>query len=219
MFIAYYGVGFAAKRAAPRASLGTLFLAAQFLDFLWPFLLLFGVEHLRVQPGLMAASPFDLYDYPWSHSLATAVLWGVLLATIYFFRSRMKDSRGALVIAALVVSHWVLDLLMHRPDLPLWPGSTIYLGLGAWRSLPLTVILEFAFYAFGIWTYLRTTRARDAVGHYGLWALIALLAAFFLMSLVSKPPTPEQIQWGWIVTGGTFLWAYWVDAHRELRLA
>jgi hypothetical protein len=216
VFIGHYGLAFAARRAAPRASLGSLFFAAQLLDFLWPIFLMLGLEHVRVQKGLMAASPLDLYDYPWSHSLATAALWGVLFAALYFARAR--DRRGALVLGALVVSHWVLDLIMHRPDLPLWPGGSLYLGFGAWNSVPLTLALESTFYVAGVWLYLRATRAKDAAGVYGLWVLVFLLPGLFVMSLIAEPPPPRQLQWGWLFTGATFAWAYWVDRHRELRL-
>ena len=139
MFIGHFGVGFAGKRAAPAVSLGTLFLAAQFADGLWPLLLLLGVEHVRIAPGTMKLSPFDFYDYPWSHSLVAIVVWGVLLGGAYYVLRR--SLRGAAVVAAGVVSHWFLDFLVHRPDMPVFPRGP-YLGLGLWNSLPATVLLE-----------------------------------------------------------------------------
>src|SRR5688572_12493051 len=121
MLLGHYGVAFAAKSAAPRASLGTLNLAAQFLDELWPIFVLLGLEQVRVSPGLMAANPLDFVHYPITHSLVGAIGWSVLLGLIY--HAMRRNRRGAVVVGLLVLSHWLLDLPMHRPDLPLWPGS------------------------------------------------------------------------------------------------
>src|SRR6186997_1593750 len=122
MFIGHFGVAFAAKRPAPRVSLGTLFLAAQFIDLLWPILLLLGVERVRIAPGITTVTPLDFEYYPISHSLAAVLGWAVLVGGASFLVRR--ETRGALIVAALVVSHWFLDLLMHRPDLPLVPGGS-----------------------------------------------------------------------------------------------
>src|ERR1700760_1475485 len=123
MFLGHYGVAFACKRLAPKTSLGTFTFSAQFLDELWPILLLLGVEHVRVDPGYMAASPMVFTSYPYSHSLAMATVWGVLIGAVYI--AKRRDTRVAAIVAAAVVSHWILDLPMHAPDLPLWPGSPI----------------------------------------------------------------------------------------------
>ena len=117
MFLGHYGVAFAAKRAAPRTSLGTLAFATQFLDELWPILLLMGLEQVRIVPGLMAANSLDFVSYPISHSLVAAIGWAILIGLVYFVIRRY--GRGAWVVAALVASHWLLDAPMHRPDLPL----------------------------------------------------------------------------------------------------
>ena len=134
MFLGHFGVAFGAKRYAPTAGLGVLFLAAQFVDVLWPTLLLLGVERVAIVPGITTVTPLDFQHYPVSHSLAAVIGWAALLGGAYYamFRSR----RAAWVIAALVVSHWFLDLVVHRPDLPLAPGHEARLGLGLWNSLP-----------------------------------------------------------------------------------
>ena len=119
MFIGHFGVAFAAKRLAPRTSLGWMVLAAQFLDFLWPIFLLLGMEHVRVVPGITKVQPLDFYDYPFSHSLTMALRWGLALALVYYLLRRYV--RGAWVLVVLVVSHWVLDYVSHRPDLPRRP--------------------------------------------------------------------------------------------------
>jgi hypothetical protein len=214
MFLGHYGVAFAARRAAPGTSLGTTAFAAQFLDELWPVLLLLGLERVRIVPGLMAASPLDFVSYPISHSLLTAVGWGLLIGAIYFAVRRY--GRGAWVVGASVVSHWLLDAPMHRPDLPLWPGSATLVGGGLWNSVPATVAVELALFAAGITVYVRGTRARDRVGSWGLWAMVAALAGIFLSAVNGAPPPSERALA--VSALGLWLfvpWSWWVDRHRE----
>jgi hypothetical protein len=214
MFLGHYGVAFAAKRVAPSTSLGALTFAGQFLDELWPILLLLGVEQVRIVPGLMAANPLDFVYYPYSHSLLMAIVWGVLVAGAYFLLKRY--GRGALIIGALVVSHWFLDLPMHRADLPLWPGaSSPKVGWGLWNSIPATYVIEFAIYAIGIALYLRATRARDRVGSWGLWAYILVLAILYVMGNGSPPPSERVLAWTALGIWLFVPWAWWVDKHRE----
>lgn len=216
MILGHYGVAFAAKRLAPRTSLGTLTLAAQWLDELWPILLLLGIERVRIVPGLMPASPLDFVHYPISHSLLTAAGWGALLGLGYYLVRGYR--RGAWVVGLAVLSHWFLDVPVHRPDLPLWPGSDVLVGAGAWRSIPLTVALEVGLLAAGLFVYLRTTRARDRVGSWALWAMVAALVLIFAGGLVGPPPT-DQRSLGFAALGLWLFvpWAYWIDRHREFR--
>src|SRR5882672_1710947 len=161
MFIGHFALGFAAKRAAPRLSVAALFAAAQLADLIWPFLLAAGVEQVRIQPGITAFTPLDFISYPYSHSLLALVLWGLLFGGACAVV--VRDRRVMLVVAALVVSHWVLDWITHRPDLPLYPGSA-KVGLGLWNSVPATVVVESAMFAVGVWLYARATRATDVIG-------------------------------------------------------
>src|SRR5262249_13115085 len=131
VILGHYGVAFASKRIAPRASLGTLTFAAQWLDELWPILLLAGIEHVRAAPGLMAANSLDFISYPFSHSLLMAIVWGLTIGGIHYVARRERKS--ALTIGLLVVSHWVLDFPMHRPDLPIAFGASAKVGLGGWN--------------------------------------------------------------------------------------
>src|SRR4051794_13490518 len=119
MFIGHFALGFAAKRAVPRVSLAMLFVAAQFADLLWPALVLAGFEQVRIDPGNTAFTPLAFVSYPLSHSLLTLVVWGLLLGSIY--RGIAGGRRSVVVLGVLVVSHWVLDWLTHRPDMPLYP--------------------------------------------------------------------------------------------------
>jgi membrane-bound metal-dependent hydrolase YbcI (DUF457 family) len=212
MFLGHYGIAFAAKRAAPRTSLGALTFAAEFLDELWPILLLAGVEHVRIVPGLMAASPLEFTSYPYSHSLLMAIVWAALIGAVYFASRRY--GRGAWILALLVVSHWLLDVPMHAKDLPITPWSDTKLGWGLWNSLPATYLIEFAIYAIGIAIYLRATRARDKIGVWGLWVYIAVLATIFVSGNRAPPPSEHALALTTLFIWLFVPWSFWVDKHR-----
>ena len=214
MLLGHYAVALAAKSYAPRTSLGTLVLAAQLLDLMWPVFILVGWEHVVIVPGLMAASPFDFVQYPISHSLATTVLWSVLLGSGYHVFRRY--GRGAAIIVVAVVSHWLLDAVMHRRDLPLWPGSAIKIGLGLWNSIAVTVILEGTLFLIGILVYIRTTRPRDRIGTYALVAMLTVLLLIFASGFFAAPPRGEHIvAWAGLGLWLFVPWAAWIDRHRE----
>ncbi len=213
MFLGHFAVGFAAKRVAPRASLGTLFAAAQFLDLLWPPLILAGIETVQVAPGDTAYTPLRFTSYPWSHSLLLALAWSAIFALAY--RARTGHSREALVVGALVASHWALDFASHRPDLPLAPGAA-KVGLGLWDSIPATLAVEGALFALGVVLYVRGTRARSVAGRAGLWALIAVLLAIDAASLLGPPPPgPRAVGVAGLAVWLLVLWGAWVDRGRR----
>jgi membrane-bound metal-dependent hydrolase YbcI (DUF457 family) len=215
MLLGHYGVAFAAKRAAPRTSLGMLNFAAELLDELWPIFVLMGLETVRVVPGLTAANPLDFVYYPYSHSLVAAIGWSVLLGLLYYATRRCR--RGALVAGLLVLSHWFLDLPMHRPDLPLWPGSDVRVGLGAWRSIPLTIAIELVVFVGGLVVYLRTTRAIDRIGRWGLGAMVAVLLGIFFGGFTGAlPPNGQAVAMGALGLWLFVPWGWWVDRHREV---
>ena len=213
MFIGHYAMALAAKRAAPRTSLGTLFAATSLADLLWPVFLLFGWEQAHVVPGPNPFLTLWLDSIPISHSLITLIGWGALFA--YLYRTRTGDGRAALVVALLVVSHWLLDFVTHRPDMPLYPGGTP-LGLGLWNSVTGTVAVEGVMFVAGVWLYATATRARDRTGTYGFWSLIAVLVLSYVGSLFSPPPpTRVALAVGGIIFGWLFVgWAAWGDRHR-----
>jgi membrane-bound metal-dependent hydrolase YbcI (DUF457 family) len=162
VFIGHYAVGLAAKRLEPRLSLPVLLAAPQVLDLLWPVFVLTGVERVEVAPGETAFTPLLFDSYPWSHSLVMSIVWGIAFGAI--LRARGASIRAAAMVAALVVSHWVLDFATHRPDMPLWPGGGPLLGLGLWKSTPATLAVEIAMYAAGVALYATATRAKDRTG-------------------------------------------------------
>jgi hypothetical protein len=218
MFVGHFGVAFGAKPLARAVSLGTLFMAAQFIDLLWPSLLVLGLETVRIAPGATAVTPLLFEHYPISHSLLAVCGWAVALGGAHFvlFRNR----RAAFIIAVLVLSHWLLDLLVHQPDLPLMPGGEARLGLNLWSSLPATLAVELPLFAFGVWCYARGTRALDRSGRWGLWALVAfLLATYFSNFFGPPPPSVTALAWVGHAQWLLVLWAYWVDRHRTAALA
>ena len=216
MFIGHFGVGLGAKALTPWVSLGTLFLAAQFVDLLWPTLLLMGFEQVAIEPGITKVTPLNFLDYPISHSLLAVGFWSLLFAVVYWWLR--KNTAGAIVLGLCVVSHWILDLVVHRPDLPLHFGESYRVGLGLWDSLTWTLLVEGSLFAGGTLLYLRVTRPANKAGLYGLWALLGLLTLIYLGNILGPPPPSTnalawvgQLQWLLIV------WGYWVDRNRAPR--
>jgi hypothetical protein len=214
MFIGHFGLGFGAKKAAPAVSLGTLFLACQFADLLWPTLVLLGVEVVEVQPGATRMTPLNFVSYPYSHSLLALSLWGVVFGGVYFAIRGARVST-AVTLALLVVSHWVLDYVTHRPDLPLTMHGAGRYGLGLWGSIPGTLAVELTIFAVGLTLYLRETTPRDRVGSIGLWLLVGFLLVVYVASAFGPPP-PDGTAVAWSAQAMWLLvaWGYWVDNHR-----
>jgi len=212
MFIGHFALGFAAKRVAPRVSLAALFGAVALADIIWPVLVGVGIEQVRIDPGNTAFTPLDFVSYPYSHSLVLLCLWGIAFGLIC--AGIVHDRRIVPIAAVLVVSHWVLDWITHRPDMPLYPGS-IKLGLGLWNSVAATVAVEVAMFGVGVWIYARATRARDRSGRWGFAAFVGFLLFVYFADIGSPPPGIAAI----VVVGiaGTALltlWAWWFDRHR-----
>lgn len=217
MFIGHFAVGFGLKRCAPRVSLGMLIAAALSADILWSAFLLLGWEHARIAPGDTKFTPYDLYDYPWSHSLAMMIISGALLALVY--RWRRKDLTGAWAIACGGVSHWVLDWITHRPDMPLYPGGP-KLGLGLWNSIPGTLVVELPLFCVGVWLYFTATQPRDPIGRWAFWIYVLLLLALYIGDRFGSPPdTVKEVGWGGLIASIVLVaWAWWFDAHRETAI-
>src|SRR5688572_9930971 len=213
MFIGHFAVAFAAKRAAPEVSLGTLFLAAQLADLIWPTLVLFGVESFSIRPGLTAVTPLDFTNYPYSHSLVALVGWGFALGVAYYLLRR--GMAGAAVLFFVVLSHWVLDVATHRPDMPLTIGGNARLGLGLWNSIAATVAVEGLLFAAGVWVYARTTRALDRTGTWSFIGLVLFLIVVYVANVLGPPPPSiAAVAWSaqaiWLLVA----WGYLIDRHR-----
>ena len=214
MFLGHFGLGLGAKRATPSVSLGALFMAAQFADLLWPTLVLLGIQRVDVVAGVTAVTPFDFVSYPYSHSLLALTVWGVLFSVIYRVAFRSPIAAGV-VLGLLVVSHWVLDVITHRPDMPLTIGGGTRLGFGLWNSVPGTLAAEFLIFLGGLALYSRATVPRDRIGSIGLWSLAAFLVVVYAASVFGPPPPDARPVAGsaeamWLLV----VWGFWVDRHR-----
>lgn len=216
MFIGHFGASFGTKAVVREVSLGTLMLAAQFIDLLWPALLLLGVEQVRIVPGATTVTPLLFEHYPVSHSLLSVLGWAFALGACHFLLRH--DRRAALVLGLLVLSHWFLDLIVHQPDLPLYPGSPERLGLNLWSSLPATLAIELPLFVIGVWLYARTTKPVDKYGKWGLWTLVVFLLAIYLGNLFGPPPPSViAIAWAGQLQWLLVIWGYWVDRHRSVE--
>lgn len=217
MLLGHYAAAFASKRVAPKVSLGWLFAAAQWPDLLWPILTLIGMEHFRIVKGDTAFTPLAFDYYPWSHSLLMDCIWGIVLGLIYL--SRRGDKRGSIVIGVLVVSHWVLDWITHRPDMPILPNNDHRVGLGLWNNVAATIAVEALIFAAGAWYYSRVTVARDRIGRLGLWVLVAFLSLTYVTNIIIPPPPSTMV----VSASALALWllvpvASYIDRHRDLRI-
>ena len=219
MFIGHFALGLAAKRLTPETSLATTLAAAQWPDIVWPVLVLAGVEHVTIAPGDTAFTPLRFDQYPISHSLLTVMLWGAALAGLHFARCRRP--RAALLLGALVVSHWLLDFVSHRPDMPLTPWSPDRWGLGLWNSIPGTFLVEGSLFLAGLAIFRTASRPRDRVGRWAFGLLVAFLLVAYLASALGPPP-PSVAAVGWTTVAGALLllpWAAWADRHRTASVA
>ena len=233
MFVGHFAVALAAKRVTPRLSLPLLFGAVQLLDILWPLFMVLGVEHARIVPGLMAGSPLDLYDIPYSHSLVMSLVWSLLVAAPFVV---MKRAREAAVLAVCVFSHFILDLITHRPDLPLAPGSNVKFGLGLWNFPAAEVAVEAAIFLAGIVVYLRATTARKRIGDpssnnsnsnsnskmgtIGFAVFMLVLGAVWLAGMFGPPPHDvKMVVWSILLSMPfILLWAYAIDRARSVNI-
>jgi hypothetical protein len=206
-----------AKRLEPQVPLAASVAAAFALDLLWPILLLLGFESVRVSPGDTAFTNLAFDSYPWSHSLLMVMVWSSLGALVGL--GLWGSLRVGTVLGGLVLSHWVLDLITHRPDLPLWPGGPL-LGLGLWNSVPGTILVEAAFLAIGLWLYVGVTDRRDGVGRWSLVALVGLTGLIWVTQpWTPVPPTATAVAWGALVSWLLPPWAAWIEKHRTAGAA
>lgn len=207
MFIGHYALGFGAKKIDNLPSLAMLFIAVQFLDLLWPIFVLMGIETFQIDPGNTSLTPLDFTFYPYSHSLLMALVWAVLLSIVYF--AFTKNNKGAKLIGALVFSHWVLDFITHRPDLPLSPFSDLKVGLGLWNMPIVEISIEIGLFLIGVYFYVKTVSPKRKIA---FWSLVVFLLVVYLMNIFGPPPPSiKAVAWSanlmWLIV----LWAWWIE--------
>lgn len=220
MFIGHYGVTLGLKRVDKTVSLGLLFLAVQFVDILWTVFVLLGIEKVAIAPGITAANPLDFVYYPFTHSLPASVAWaGLAYLALRIFPARTGSQKGriALVIGVAVLSHFFLDLIVHRPDLPLgFSRNSVKVGLGLWNYTAAAYLVEAAIFLAGLWLYLKSTSGSTFAGKYGMVIFAALLLLFNLVNLFGPPPPNVTM----IALSGFALYlilaavAFWLDKKR-----
>jgi hypothetical protein len=212
MFVGHLALALGSKTAAPRVPLGWLVAASFGLDLLWPLLLLAGIEHVRIDPGNTAFTPLAFDSYPWSHSLAMALVWAGLAAVL---AGRLKGANVGMIVGATVVSHWILDFISHRPDMPLWPSGP-RVGLGLWNSVPGTLLVEGALFVVAISMYRHAFPSKDRVGRWAFGTLIVFTALIWVSGPWAPPP-PNASAVGTVALAMWIfpIWATWIERHRS----
>jgi hypothetical protein len=218
MFVGHYGPSFAIRAVRPEVPLWVLFVAAQLVDVVWGLLVLAGIEKVRIVPGITAASPLDLYYMPYTHSLVAALLWSFAAALVCRRVFRWPGWSVALWVGATVLSHWILDLLVHRPDLPLY-DNTAKVGFGLWNYVGVSLTLEALVLAGGLWLYLKKTIGLTPVGRLGPIVFVVLMLAMQVgMLFAPLPPSSAAVATSALVAYVAFAAvAAWIDGQRRSR--
>ncbi len=217
MFVGHYAVSLALKKFEKRASLGVLFLSVQFLDILFFPLVVLGIERFNIVPNFTQSTHFELEYMPYTHSLVASLLWAGLAFALFKWVV-VKNNSVALVVALAVFSHWLLDLVVHTPDLPLWSDASLKLGFGLWNNAAATFLLEATLLLAATWLYLRSTSSTSAIGKYGM----GIYAAFLILVNIGNifgPASADSIVVLSIVTVSTYFLfaagAFWLDRKRS----
>ncbi len=217
MFVGHYAVSLALKKFEKRASLGVLFLAVQFVDILFmPFVLL-GIERMNIVPGFTESTHFELEYVPYTHSLVGSVFWAAVAYAVFRWLIVKKQS-VALVVALAVFSHWILDLITHTPDLPLWTDDTMKLGLGLWNSAAATYALEAILLIAALWLYVRQTQASSTLGKYGMPVFVVAMLLINIVNIYGPPPAGGKVEMAisamvaYLAFAGI---AFWLDRKRS----
>jgi len=216
MFIGHYGPSFACKAWKPVVPLWVLFVAVQLVDNVWAVLVLLGIEKVRIVPGITATNPFDLYYMPFTHSLPGAIFWSVGAAVVYRAVAPAQKWTAAAIVGGAVFSHWVLDLVVHRPDLPLYDDA-YKVGFGLWNYPAIAFLLEIALLFGGIALYLRVTQPIDAIGRYGM-TVLGLFAVALQAYVFFGPPPVSDTAFALTALALYFVFAalvYWLEGKRS----
>ncbi|MFZ3091089.1 MAG: hypothetical protein WA240_10775 [Nitrospirota bacterium] len=206
MFIGHYGIALAAKRIDKDISLGTLFFATQFADILFFVLTLVKIERMSFAPGITKVSPLDFTHYPYSHSLAASFFWAGLFFVVFriaLLNSDSNKNRIALAIGATVLSHFLLDAIVHRADLPLLGGDSYKIGLGLWNYVFASSLIELLIFLSGLWMYLKSTKGATFAGKYGMIIFSTFVTVIWIASLLTPTPSDLNII-GFVIFGLVF---------------
>ncbi|MCE9499486.1 MAG: metal-dependent hydrolase [Leptospira sp.] len=220
MFVGHYSISFALKKTDKKISLGMLFLAVQFVDILWAIFILLGVEKVRITPGFTESNALDLYYMPYTHSLPAVILWSVLVGGIfYWYHSADKEVaiRIAVAMGLAVFSHFIIDLFVHKQDLPLL-GNTFKVGFGLWDYRWYAFVTETGFLFGGFWLYLQATTGSGISGKYSMWIYIIFLQIVNTINFFFNPP-PDNPEMAAISALVAYLAlaavAFWLDKKRD----
>jgi len=186
VFVGHYSASFAGRATEKRIPLWLLFLAVQWIDVMWSIFVLLGIEKVRIVPGITASNPLDLYYMPYTHSLLGVLCWSLLAYLVCQFVPRFRGTRTGLILAAAVFSHWVLDLIVHRPDLSLY-ASVGKMGFGLWNYRGAAFALEMAVLFGGAAILYRTAAHRGR-----LVGFVVFLAALQVFGTFFFPPPPSD---------------------------
>ncbi len=207
MFIGHYALALASKKNNQVPSLAILFIAVQLLDLLWPIFVLFGLETFQIEAGNTKLTPLNFTHYPYSHSLLMAIVWAMLLGMVYYWVTKHK--KASLLLFALVISHWVLDLITHTTDLPLTPFSDMKVGLGLWNYPIVEIFIEVGLFITGAIIYFKFGKPKHNIA---FWALICVFLALHFMNLLGPPPPSTMaVAWTANLSWLFVLWAWWIE--------
>jgi hypothetical protein len=213
MFIGHFAVALLSRRNYQLPSLAMMFIAVQLLDLIWPVFVLLGIESLSIDHGNTKLTHLDFEYYPYSHSLFMASIWGGVLGLIYYIVTGNK--KGSYILGALVLSHWVLDLITHRPDLPISPFSELKVGLGLWNFPVMEIVIELSLFIAGAMLYYRLAKPRRRISYF---ILIGFLLIIHFMNLIGPPP-PDVITVAWSANLMWLLiiWAWWIEYRKPTK--
>ena len=217
MFVGHYAAALALKKFEKRASLGVLFLSVQLADIVFFPLVLVGIERINIIENFTQSTHFELEYMPYTHSLVGSLLWA--LAAYALFRwVIVKNHAVALVVALAVFSHWVLDLVVHTPDLPLWNDASPKLGFGLWNNAIAVYVLEAALLLGALWMYLKSTSATTAVGKYGMGVFVVFLLLVNILNIFGPLQDDNKTTLAISALAAYFLFAaiaFWLDRKRS----
>jgi hypothetical protein len=217
MFVGHYAASLALKSFEKRVSLGVLFLAVQFVDILFfPFVLL-GIERMNIVENFTKSTHFELEYMPYTHGLLASALWSIAAYALFRWVF-VKNQSVAVVVALAVFSHWLLDLPVHTPDLPIWSDASPKLGLGLWNNAVATYILEAGLLMLALWMYLRSTQATTPVGKYGMGVFVGFLLLVNVSNIFGPPMVDSKLGLAIFALSSYFLFAavaFWLDRKRS----